>query len=65
MSEEAATVEYSDDAKKLGDEIAGMTLKQAKELSDYLENEHGIKAAAGGGVHRNPPCLFVSITTRI
>ena len=50
MSEEAATVEYSDDAKKLGDEIAGMTLKQAKELSDYLENEHGIKAAAGGGV---------------
>ena len=50
MSEEAATVEYSDDANKLGDEIAGMTLKQAKELSDYLENEHGIKAAAGGGV---------------
>jgi large subunit ribosomal protein L7/L12 len=50
MSEEAATVEYSDDAKKLGDEIAGMTLKQAKELSDYLENEHGIKAASGGGV---------------
>ena len=50
MSEEAATVEYSGDAKKLGDEIAGMTLKQAKELSDYLENEHGIKAAAGGGV---------------
>ena len=50
MSDEAATVEYSDDAKKLGDEIAGMTLKQAKELSDYLENEHGIKAAAGGGV---------------
>ena len=49
MSEEAATVEYSDEAKKLGDEIAGMTLKQAKELSDYLENEHGIKAAAGGG----------------
>jgi large subunit ribosomal protein L7/L12 len=49
MSEEA-TVEYSADAKKLGDQIAGMTLKEAKELSDYLENEHGIKAAAGGGV---------------
>ncbi|MFT5299341.1 MAG: large subunit ribosomal protein L7/L12 [Mariniblastus sp.] len=50
MSEETATVEYSADAVKLGDQIAGMTLKQAKELSDYLENEHGIKAAAGGGV---------------
>lgn len=50
MSEETATVEYSAEAKKMGDEIAGMTLKQAKELSDYLENEHGIKAAAGGGV---------------
>ena len=49
MSEEA-TVEYSADAKKLGDQIAGMPLKEAKELSDYLENEHGIKAAAGGGV---------------
>ncbi|MFK7769404.1 MAG: 50S ribosomal protein L7/L12 [Mariniblastus sp.] len=48
MSEEA-TIEYSADAKALGDKIAEMTLKQAKELSDYLENEHGIKAAAGGG----------------
>ncbi len=50
MSEDTATVEYSADAKKLGDAIAEMTLKQAKELSDYLENEHGIKAAAGGAV---------------
>lgn len=50
MSEETATVEYSADAKAMGDKIAGLTLVQAKELSDYLENEHGIKAAAGGGV---------------
>ena len=50
MSEETATVEYSADTKELGDKIAGMTLKAAKELSDYLENEHGIKAAAGGAV---------------
>jgi len=50
MSEETATVEYSADAKAIGDKIAGLTLVQAKELSDYLENEHGIKAAAGGGV---------------
>ena len=51
MSDEAtATVEYSAGAKDLGDKIVGLTLKEAKELSDYLENEHGIKAAAGGAV---------------
>lgn len=49
MSEDTATVDYSEDAKTLGDKIAGMTLKEAKELSDYLEDVHGIKAAAGGG----------------
>lgn len=47
---DAATMEFSADAKKLGDQIAGLTLKQAKELSDYLENVHGIKPAAGGGM---------------
>ncbi|MBA4016745.1 MAG: 50S ribosomal protein L7/L12 [Pirellula sp.] len=45
---EAAT--YSDTTKSLGDQIVALTLKQAKELADYLENEHGIKAAAGGAV---------------
>ena len=45
-----ATLEYSPVTKELGDKIVGLTLKQAKELSDYLENEHGIKPAAGGAV---------------
>ena len=45
---EAAT--YSDSTKSLGDQNVALTLKQAKELADYLENEHGIKAAAGGAV---------------
>ncbi len=50
MSEEAtATVEFSDATKELGDKIVEMTLKEAKELSDYLEDVHGIKPAAGGG----------------
>jgi large subunit ribosomal protein L7/L12 len=44
------TMEYSDATKKLGDEIVGLTLKQAKELSDYLKDVHGIEPAAGGGV---------------
>ena len=41
---------YAADIKQLGESIVALTLKQAKELSDYLENEHGIKAAAGGAV---------------
>jgi len=50
MSEEAtATIEVSDELKSIGDQIAGLTLKQAKELSDYLKDAHGIEAAAGGG----------------
>ena len=47
---EAATIEYSATTKDLGDKIVGLTLKQAKELSDYLENNYGIKPAAGGAV---------------
>ncbi len=45
---EAAVAEFSADAKELGDKIVGLTLKEAKELSDYLKEEHGIEAAAGG-----------------
>src|SRR4051812_42881778 len=41
---------YSSHAKELGDKIMTLTLKEAKELSDYLENVHGIKPAAGGAV---------------
>ena len=50
MSEETATLEFSAESKKLGDQIAGLTLKEAIELSDYLKEEHGIEAAAGGAV---------------
>lgn len=52
---ESATLEYSDTTKTLGDQIVGLTLKQAKELSDYLENVYGIKAAAGGAVMMAAP----------
>ncbi|MEX0793018.1 MAG: 50S ribosomal protein L7/L12 [Pirellulaceae bacterium] len=49
MSEEAtATIEVSEEVKGLGDQIAGLTLKQAVELGDYLKDAHGIEAAAGG-----------------
>jgi large subunit ribosomal protein L7/L12 len=50
MSTDAAAREFSADTKKLGDTIAELTLKQAKEVSDYLEAVYGIKPAAGGAV---------------
>ncbi len=46
---DAAVAEYSAGTKEIGDKIVGMTLKEAKELSDYLKDEHGIEPAAGGG----------------
>lgn len=42
--------EFSALAVELGDKIAELTLKQAKELADYLKEVHGIEAAAGGAV---------------
>ena len=47
---EAPARSFSDETKSLGDKIADLTLKQAKELSDYLEEAYGIKPAAGGAV---------------
>ncbi|MBO5423010.1 MAG: 50S ribosomal protein L7/L12 [Fibrobacteraceae bacterium] len=38
------------DIKALGDQIVGLTLLEAKQLADYLKEEHGIEAAAGGAV---------------
>lgn len=46
---DAAVAEYSAATKEMGDKIVGLTLKEAKELSDYLKDEHGIEPAAGGG----------------
>ena len=50
MSEETATIEVPAALKELGDKIADLTLKDAKALSDYLKDEHGIEPAAGGAV---------------
>ena len=40
-------MEYSEKTKDLGDRIVNLTLLQAKELSEYLEFEHGIKPTSG------------------
>ena len=42
--------EVATEIKELGDKIADLTLKQAKELSDYLKDEYDIEPAAGGAV---------------
>ncbi len=49
-TKEAKAVKVSAKVKKLGDEIVGLTLMQAKELGDYLKEEYGIEPAAGGAV---------------
>lgn len=51
MSVETMSVEV----KELGDKIASLTLKQAKELSDYLKSAYGIEPAAGGAVMMAAP----------
>jgi large subunit ribosomal protein L7/L12 len=47
MATDAATREFSAGTKELGDKIVELTLKEAKELSDYLEEVHGIEASGG------------------
>ena len=54
MSTAEATREFSASAKDLGEKIVKLTLKEAKELSDYLEDVHGIKAASGGAMMMAP-----------
>ena len=55
MATAEATREFTAETKDLGDKIVGLTLKAAKELSDYLDEVHGIKPAAGGAVMMAAP----------
>lgn len=55
MATAEAIREFSAETKDLGDKIVGLTLKAAKELSDYLDEVHGIKPAAGGAVMMAAP----------
>lgn len=50
-----ATRDFSGTTKELGDKIMSLTLKEAKELSDYLEEVHDIKPASGGAVMMAAP----------
>ena len=52
MSDEATAEARTFDAKisELGDSIAGLTLKEAVDLADYMKDTYGIEPAAGGAV---------------
>lgn len=45
-----AAQNWSDDIKNLGEKIVNLSLLEAKALGDYLKEEHGLEAAAGGVV---------------
>jgi large subunit ribosomal protein L7/L12 len=51
---EAATLNFTAEIVEFADKIAGLTLKQAKELSDCLKEKYGIEPAAGGAVMMAP-----------
>lgn len=44
----AETKSFDKKITKLGDEIAGLTLKEAVDLTDYMKDAYGIEPAAGG-----------------
>ena len=50
MATDEAVKELDETTKELGDQIVGLTLLQARELADYLEQVHGIEPAGGGVV---------------
>lgn len=50
MATDGATLTFADNIKNLGDEIVKLTVLEAKSLGDYLEEVHGIKAAAAAVV---------------
>ncbi len=49
MADEGTTT-FEANISKLGDEIAGLTLKQAVDLADYMKETYSIEPAASGAV---------------
>ena len=47
---ETETKSFSATITELGDKIAGLTLKDAVDLADYMKDTYGIEPAAGGAV---------------
>ncbi len=47
---EAPAATFDAAITSIGDQIAGLTLIQAKQLADYMKDKYGIEPAAGGAV---------------
>ena len=47
--------EFAAEIKDLGDKIVALSLVQARQLSEYLKDVHGLEAAAGGVVMAAAP----------
>ena len=47
---EAPAKEFEAAIKKIGDDIAALSLKQAVDLADYMKDAYGIEPAAGGAI---------------
>ena len=47
---ETETKTFDAKIKDLGDKIAGLTLKEAVDLADFMKETYGIEPAAGGAV---------------
>ena len=52
---------FDDTTKELGDKIVGLTLLQAKALSDYLKQVHGIEPAGGGVMMAAAPAAAAAV----
>jgi large subunit ribosomal protein L7/L12 len=49
-TETETTREFDDATRQMGDQLVGLTLLQAKALTDYLKDVHGIEPAGGGAI---------------
>lgn len=54
-TETETTREFDEATKQMGDQLVGLTLLQAKALTDYLKDVHGIEPAGGGAVMMAAP----------
>jgi len=61
MSDEAGTKTFDKKISELGDKLAGLTLKEAVDLGDYLKETYGIEAAAGGAVMMAGPAAAAEV----
>ena len=54
MAEATLTREFEGKITDIGDKIAGLSLKDAVDLADYMKEKYGIEPAAGGAVMMAP-----------